>query len=111
MMLPRVFQLASGQSVECAECGSNTSIIGLMKVGKSITAVPDGNTDGESTWEPHHDDWLCPDCQDGIKDDLADQPLVTVPEPPDEWRFCQRCGEQISPTQLQGQYCTTCSDE
>lgn len=81
-----------------------------MRVAENFNGIQVGKESGESAWLPDGSGWLCPLCADEKveRDHRLQEPEVTVPEPLNEWRFCQSCGSQIDPTQLEGQFCTGC---
>jgi hypothetical protein len=97
--------------VTCEECEATTAIVSLMKSRESFAGLQRGKEVGENLWRPSPAGWRCPTCHEAHEREtrLSEQPMVTVPEPPDEWRFCQGCGEQINPTRLNGRYCSACS--
>ena len=57
------------------------------------------------------DEWVCDNCRKKRlkkQREVREKPKQGPPEPPNEWRFCQSCGEQINPTRLYGRLCENC---
>lgn len=111
-MLPfDVFELEQSYPVECWRCDATDEITGLMKVAENFKGSQVNKELGESMWLPDGSGWLCPLCADEKeeRDRRLAGPEVTVPKPPNEWRFCQSCGSKIDSTKLEGQFCGGCS--
>jgi len=103
------YQLEKPKSVVCVECGCLGELVVLLKTGSDFDGLECDTEVGEPAWKPAKDGWYCPDCAEQAKSDIARYgEKVTVPEPPDEWRFCQECGEQLDPRRVEGQYCEEC---
>ena len=103
------------QTVECLLCDDlaliNTRLTALGQT-TYFEATQPGKTNGP-VFVKANDHWYCKDCNSERRarlHEIQTRPVRTVPEPPNEWRFCQSCGEQIDPNRLSGQFCVECSD-
>jgi len=99
------------RDVECEVC----STVGTVDVrvttfgGETLlNPAPPGEEDGEA-FHRVDGEVLCSGCRDRRRE-LERSDVVTVPEPPSEWRFCQECGEQIDVSRLNGRFCAECDE-
>lgn len=100
-----------GEELSCEDCGE--SAVATLKVpqlgGMDYIAPSEPDTENTSFRQVEGIGWLCSSCRRNRRQrriELRKQPKQGPPEPPDEWRFCQACGEQIDPTKIDGQYCS-----
>ena len=101
------------QEMECAWCEVTATIGARMKSFGTVfyTPVEEPGVSPSITIYETDVGKLCDECREAYRQrqrELREAPEVTVPKPPDEWRFCQGCGDKIAPTRLEGQLCDEC---
>ena len=101
------------REMECSKCGMTVTVTARLESFGTVfytAAEQPGGALSPTLYETENG-CLCEECHDAYRHrqrELRDAPEVTVPEPPDEWRFCQECGDKIAPTRLEGQLCDEC---
>lgn len=101
------------REMECSKCGMTVTVTARLESFGTVfytAAEHPGDVSSPTLYETEIG-CLCEECREAYRQrqrELRNAPEVTVPEPPDEWRFCQKCGEQIDPTSVDGQFCDSC---
>jgi len=98
--------------VECSVCRATERIDTEINFlgGKAFQKTTVPSKENGTTYHETDNGLLCEGCYSRRRE-LLNSDMVTVPEPPSEWRFCQDCGDKIDETRLDGQHCSECDED